>query len=369
MLAAVRHQRGEAGVFEVLNDTREAHGLRRLGVPAEVAGTQLPSGAQQARIQQQQQRQQRHRNNEHMMDDDEEEEEAAGDDGEYAHDLDPADAVETMFRRLNVQHSQPHSHSQAASHTGPPTGSLYAQSATAASSASPSASFFSASAYPASASAAPAAHPGSYHQPHQQQPHQSSSGSSSSSYSHSYSPYSSSPFSDSSPFGAGDLDPSVDGPMRAGLTYPSLRTVLPALGAAPNSATRLELVHEPTMMHVTSPSASAAASSASAAAAAPTTAASAGASSSSSSASASSSPADVAAAAAAACAPLLSLQGREVRIASQPHCVKEACNASFACFFRAHILLSLFAALVSFRQFWNTHTTIITTSFASNVEH
>lgn len=210
VLAAVRLQRGEAGVFDVLNQTREAHGLRRLPMPHQVHATQLPPGQQQQRLHAPQQRS--GQQEESMMDDDD----AASVYPSSSHaaspalsldqsiaeatsGLDPADTIESLFRSLHVQQQPPpdqHHHQQQYQQQPHQPHPLHSQSFHGGvAPAAGTGSGWPGTAHPHAASAPPVLAPGS----------------------------------------ASHLPP---------ITYPSLRTVLPALSASGTSSTRLELVHE-----------------------------------------------------------------------------------------------------------------------------
>jgi hypothetical protein len=121
----------------VLNETREAHGLQRLAVPPIAA--QLGDGSSSApRLAAASASAGFHRSRHDMMDTDDAMMDD-GDGGEHEHHgkLDPAEAVETLFRRLGVATHQSHSH--CAAHSAPPTADSFASS-------SPSASAFPSSA-------------------------------------------------------------------------------------------------------------------------------------------------------------------------------------------------------------------------------
>lgn len=167
------------GVFDVLNETRVAHGLSRLASP--VPSNSLPGGSSThaPRI--------AHAPMNHMNDNDDDDVHMYDDEPHSSHttldgELDPAEAVETLFRRLGIEHQQQQQQQQA--HT-----------------------------------------PYSYQT---SQPHLRSvaTSASSSSYSSSHAAPSSSP-----PL------PSIH--------YPSLRTVLPSLSSSIHSTVALEEIHEP----------------------------------------------------------------------------------------------------------------------------
>jgi len=228
VLAAVREQRGEAGVFDVLNETRERHGLHRLAVPAHLFGSRLPPAAPPPR-----QIAAQHR----AALGDETMEMEDGDGASHTRHtaasplssdllaampphLDPADAIESLFRSLQVadtSQQQPQQHHQQQQQSQPFAMHVASQAhATAAFSTSIA---LAASSPASSSSFNPSPSPSvSVGPPPQPIPPQAASAH----------------VTATTTTGTSTTTPSVH--------YPSMRTVLPSFSA--HSTTRLELMHD-----------------------------------------------------------------------------------------------------------------------------